>query len=158
MLFAKKKEKDTLFGTHNSNGTYRTNRAGQMEVWSWDNGEQRKPRPPTFVGVTQYLCSPSLFHSTLSLSLPFLDFSSCFLNLFHKILLCMLHTWERGVVYIWCCPQGGEVQTEAQESREWPQCHTSLTFFILIRSDIENRPVVWRGRGIGRDGLGVWGQ
>ena len=113
MLFAKKKEKDTVFGAHNSNGPYRTKRAGQMKVPSWDNGEQRKPRPPTFFNVTQYLCSPSLFHSTLSLCLSSI-FPHVFLISFIKALLCMRHTWERGVVYIWCCPQGGEVKTEAQ--------------------------------------------
>jgi len=99
MLFAKKKEKDTLFGTHNSNGTYRTNRAGQMEVRSWDNGRQRKLRPPTFLGMTQYLCSPSLF-----LSLPSLSLSLCLSSIFPHVFLISFIKF-----YSACCTLGREV-------------------------------------------------
>lgn len=113
MLFAKKKEKDTLFGTHNSNGPYRTNRAGQMEVPPWDNGEQRKPRPPTFINTCALLSSSTPLSPSLSLCLSSI-FLHVFLIPFIKFLLCMLHPWERGVVNIWCCPQGGEVKTEGQ--------------------------------------------
>lgn len=158
MLFAKKKEKDTLFGTHNSNGPYRTNRAGQMEVPPWDNGEQRKPRPPTFINTCARL--PSSTPLSPSLSLPFLYSSSCIPNPFHKsFTLHAASLGERCCIYmVLSTGWGGKNWRPRTVPREWPQCHTSLTFFISIRSDIENRPVVWRGRGIGRDGLGVWAQ